>query len=205
MLRPRSVWLRVLYLYEVNAEAPDSGLALIEDSLLDSRVHARSRFRSLVDDARFALYSVHNTEGAAMFPPGAPLGGPEGEHTLIAVREFRRVPLDASSLALTVFTARPGQAVPVVAALAHFVERAVDLYQPAYLLLAHSMERPRTSLLLMAVQDSLALGSAATAAFSLDGLLGELEPLLDGPPESYLYCPETATASIAGPVSPYAV
>jgi hypothetical protein len=192
---PRSVWLRALRLYAA-ADDPPSPPALLDDSLPDERVHARSRFRSLADPGRLALYSVHNTDGAAVLP---------GKHTLIAVREFRRVPLDASSLALTVFTARPGRAVPVVAALAHFVERAVDLYQPGYLLLAHSLEEPRTSLLLTAVRDSLALGSAASAAFSLDELLPQVDQLLEAPPECYEYCPETETALLSGAVSPHAV
>jgi hypothetical protein len=205
MMRPRSVWLRVLHLYDSDDDTPDAAGLLVEDSIVEARVHARSRFRSLVDPRRLAHYSVHNAEDALALAPLAPPDGRDGAHTLIAVREFRRVPLDASSLALTVFTARPGRAVPVVATLAHFVERAVDVYQPAYLLLAHSLEEPRTSLLLTAVQDSLALGAAAPAAFSLDELLIELDPLLQEPPESYAYCPEAAAASIAGPVSPYAV
>jgi hypothetical protein len=203
MIRPRSVWLRVLHLYDSDDDTPDLAGLLLEDPAVDARVHARSRFRSLVDPRRLAHYSVHNAEDA---PALGPPDGRDGAHTLIAVREFRRVPLDASSLALTVFTARPGRAVPVVATLAHFVERAVDVYQPAYLLLAHSLEEPRTVLLLTAVQDSLALGAAAPAAFSLDELLIELDALLEEPPESYAYYPEAAAASsLAGPVSPYAV
>lgn len=209
MFRPRSAWLRVLRLYEIDHDAPELGVALAEESLLDARVHARSRFRSVDDAMRFALYSVHNADGTAIiplgFPPAGHGGGPEGEHTLIAVREFRRVPLDASSLGLTLFTARPGRAVPVVAALAHFVERAVDLYQPGYLLLAHSQEMPQISLLLMAVHDSAALGAAATAAFSLDEMLEELSPLLAADPECYEYCPEPEAMSLVRPISPYAV
>jgi hypothetical protein len=198
MLRARSVWVRVLQLYEVE-DGADPVVGRIEDSLLDVRVHARSRFRSVTDASRCALYSVHNADGA----PGLPLS--PGEHTLVAVREFRRVPLDASSLALTLFHARPGRAVPAVAALAGFVERAVGLYQPGYLLLAHSLEDPRTSLLLTAVRDSVSLGAAAPAAFSLDELLQELNPLLAATPEHYEYCPEPEAASLTGPVSPYAV
>jgi hypothetical protein len=190
------------------ADDPPAPPVRFSDPVLE-RVHARSRFRSLGDRGRLALYSVHDADGAAVLPFAPPLGersrGGPGRHTLIAVREFRRVPLDAASLALTVFTARPGRAVPVVAALAHFVERAVDLYQPGYLLLAHSLEEPRTSLLLTAVRDSLALGPAATAAFALDEVLPELDPLLEAPPECYEYCPETETALLSGAVSPYAV
>lgn len=199
MLRSRSIWVRVLQLYDVPAEAPDPVAGHFEDALLDVRIHARSRFRSLARASRFASYSVHDAEGA----PGLPLS--PGEHTLIAVREFRRVPLDASALALTVFTARMGRAVPVVAALAGFVERAVSLYQPGYLLLAHSLEDPRTSLLLTAVRDSMRLGAITAAAFNLDDVLGELAPLLAGPPEGYEYCREAAAAAVSGALSPYAV
>jgi hypothetical protein len=205
MLPARSVWRRVLHLYEQPGAVAGAG-SLAEDSLYEPRVHARSRFRSLDDTTRFALYYVHDAEAGVLLSPGlflGPAAAPgEGEHTLVAVREFRRVPLDASSLALTVFTARPGRAVAVVAALAAFVERAVDRHQPAYLLLAHSMERPCLSLLLTAVDEALALGSAATAAFSLDVLLPEVASVLVAPPESYVHCPESASASV---LSPYAV
>jgi hypothetical protein len=125
------------------------------------------------------------------------------EHTLTAVREFRRVPLDASSLGLTVFTARPGRTAAVVAALAGFVERAVDIHQPGYLLLAHSLENPRLSLLLTAVHDALALGAGASSAFNLDALLVELDPLLAGPPECFAYHPDAEIVGLT--VSPYAV
>ena len=206
MFRSRSAWLRVLRLYEATdslapAAAPqDDSLAL-----LDARIHARSRFRSVGDPGRFALYSVHNGDSAPLLALAAPAAESEGEHTLVAVREFRRVPLAASSLALTVFTARGGRAVQVVAAIAHFVEHAVDLYQPGYLLLAHSLEEPRTCLLLTAVHDSNALGAGATAAFSLDALITELAPLLSRAPETYEYCPEEASEPLLGAVSPYAV
>jgi hypothetical protein len=198
--RSRSVWARVLQLYEIDEEGSDPALVSIEDSMLDARVHARSRFRSVADYSRFALYSVHNTDAAT-----ARLSSSPGEHTLIAVREFRRVPLDASTLGLTVFTAQPGRVAQVVAALAGFVERAVDLYQPAYLLLARSLEQPRTSLLLAAVRDSVALSAAAPAAFNLDALRAELDPLLTGPPECYTHYPEARPADLIGAVSPYAV
>ena len=206
MLRSRSSWLRVLRLYD-RSRGMTSAAAVVDEqlSLLDARVHARSRFRSVGDPDRFALYSVHNADSAPLLALAGPAAESEDEHTLVAVREFRRVPLAASSLALTIFTARPGRAVQVVAAIAHFVERAVDLYQPGYLLLAHSLEEPRTCLLLMAVHDSAALGAAATAAFSLDGLLVELAPLLAGAPETYDYYPEPAAEPVLGAVSPYAV
>jgi hypothetical protein len=189
----------VLQLYELDDEGADPLVGRLEDLLLDVRVHARSRFRSLARPTWYASYSVHSAEAA----PGLPLS--PGEHTLLAVREFRRIPLDASSLGLAVFRARPGRAVPVVAALADFVERAVRLYQPGYLLLAHSLEDPRTSLLLTAVRESDRLGAAAPAAFDLDGILGELTPMLVAAPERYAYCPEAETVSVAGAVSPYAV
>ena len=205
MVRSRSFWLRELRLYDVqdsfvSASVEDSPL-----SLLDARVHARSRFRSVGDPGRFAVYSVHNGDSAPLLALAAPTAESDGEHTLVAVREFRRVPLDASSLALTVFTARFGRAVQVVATIAHFVERAVNVYQPGYLLLAHSLEEPRTCMLLMAVHDSDALGGGGTAAFSLDPLLPELTPLLARDPEMYAYCPEPAAEAVVGGVSPYAV
>jgi hypothetical protein len=181
--------------------------APLDDWLLEAPAHARSRFQSAADPDRFALYSVHDAEGVFPFasPPGGRHGGRRSEHTLVAVREFRRVPLDASSLALTVFTARPGRAVPVVAALADFVERAVDLYRPGYVLVAHSLEEPRLSLVLTALQDALALAAAGAAAFSLDEVLGELGPLLDASPERYEYFPDARPLSLSDPISPYAV
>jgi hypothetical protein len=193
MRRSRSVRIRVLHLYDRDSHGSDAALACLQDATLDTLVHVRSRFRSLVDASRFALYSMHDGGGTTS-PPGL------AEHRLMAVREFRRVPLDASSLALTVFTARPGRAVTVVATLAGFVARAVDLYQPGYLLLAHSLEEPRTSMLLTAVRDAAALGAAASSGFSLDSLRPELDPLLAGPPECYAYDPEPQTASLIGAV-----
>jgi hypothetical protein len=193
----------MLRLYDASEGGAAALLTTLEEqsSLLDAGVHARSRFRRVGDPGRFALYSVH-TEGL----PRLALGGDRlGEHTLVAVREFRRVPLAASSLALTLFTARPGCAVPVVAAIAHFVERAVDLYQPAYLLLAHSLEEPRTSLLLMAVHDAAGLAAGAPAPLNVDTLLPELTPLLAHAPEHYEYCPEPEAVPVSGAVSPYAV
>jgi hypothetical protein len=199
MRRSRSGWVRVLQLYDLEDDGADHALPSGDDALLDLGVHARSRFRSLVDPSRFARYSVHDTDGTGRLPRGP------GEHTLVAVREFRRVPLDASSLGLTVFTARPGRAASVVAALAGFVERAVDVHQPGYLLLAHSFENPRTALLLTAVHDAAALGAAASSAFNLDSLLAELGPLLTGPPECFTHYRDAEVAGVTGAVSPYAV
>jgi hypothetical protein len=176
------------------------------DAMMDERVHVRSRFRSVEDPERFAVYSVHDGDGRDWHSVGAPPTMPPGDHTLIVVREFRRVPLHASALALMLFTARGGRGAAVVAELAHFVERAVSLYQPAYLLLAHSLEQPRIATLVMGVHECAALLAASPSAFSLDALLPELRPLLASDPEWYAYCPETeapAYAMIA--VSPYAV
>jgi hypothetical protein len=197
MLRSRTGWVRLLRLYDLDDDAADPTAGLPQDTMLDLGTLARSRFRSLLDRGRFACYSVHNADGLRGLAFGL------AEHTLVAVREFRRVPLDASSLGLTVFTARPGRTAAVVAALAAFVERAVDIHQPGYLLLAHSLENPRLSLLLTAVHDALALGAGASSAFNLDALLAELDPLLVDPPESFAYHPDEEIAGLT--VAPYAV
>jgi len=170
------------------------------DELLDPRVHARSRFQSVSEPGRHAVYTVHDTEAWSPADGRAP-----GEHTLVVVREFRRVPLHASALALLLLTARAGSAASVVAALAHFVERAVSVYQPAYLLLAHSLETPRLSVLMLGVHECAALQAGGPTAFSVDTLLPELEPLLAAAPEWFSYCPEPEAAAIRSLVSPYAV
>jgi hypothetical protein len=170
------------------------------DELLDPRIHARSRFQSVSEPGRYAVYTVHDTEA------WSPVDGrPPGEHTLVVVREFRRVPLHASALALLLLTARAGSAASVVAALAHFVERAVSVYQPAYLLLAHSLETPRLSILMLGVHECAALQAGGSTAFSVDTLLPELEPLLATTPEWFAYCPEPETQPVRTLVSPYAV
>ena len=197
MLRQRPAWSRGLRLYQQDADPPDGGHA--GDHPGRPNVHARSRFRSLDDPERFALYSVHDDV------PGRLAPAPLNDHTLVVVREFRRVPLDASALALMMFTARAGQAAPIIAALAHWAEIAVSLYQPAYLLLAHSLEQPRLSALLTGVHESLALQSARPSAFSLDSILPELRPLLLIEPEWYIYCPDEAPAERPSLVSPSAV
>jgi hypothetical protein len=199
MLRSRSAWIRVLQLYEAAEDGADPAAVSLVESLLEGPAHARSRFRSMEDHSRLAVYSVHNAADV----PRAFLG--LGEHVLVAVREFRRVPLDASSLGLVLFTARAGCAARVVATLADFVERAVVAYQPGYALVAHSQVAPQTSLLLTAVRDAAALGAAASAALNLDGLLAELDPLLAEGPECYAYCPEPALEPAVGAVSPFAV
>jgi hypothetical protein len=170
------------------------------DELLDARVHARSRFQSMAEPGRYAVYTVRDAE--AWSPPE---GRAPGGHTLVVVREFRRVPLHASALALLLLTARAGSAAPVVAALAHFVERAVSAYQPAYLLLAHSLETPRLSVLMLGVHECAALQAAGASAFSIDTLLPELAPLLATAPEWFAYCPEPEAETVTTLVSPYAV
>ena len=110
MRRSRSTWVRVLQLSELDDDA-GPGAGRLEDLILDVRVHARSRFRSLARPARFALYSVHTAEGA----PGLPLG--PGEHTLVAwherIGERRdRVTIRAGALTQVTFTLpvlEPGQ------------------------------------------------------------------------------------------------
>lgn len=172
--------MRGLRLYQASRPGQRDAWSFNEsaDELLDVRVHARSRFQSVGEPGRYAVYTVHDTEA---WSPGD--GRAPGEHTLVVVREFRRVPLHASALALLLLTARAGSAAPVVAALAHFVERAVSIYQPAYLLLAHSLETPRLSVLMLGVHECAALQAAGSSAFSVDTLLPELEPLLTTAPE----------------------
>ena len=202
MLRTRPVWMRGLRVYRAMASETLMSTSECADELLDARVHARSRFRSQEDPSRFAIYTVHDAEAWA---PPTPVAEP-GDHTLIVVREFRRVPLHASALAMLLLTARSGCSAPVLAALAHFVERAVSVYQPAYLLLAHSLEQPRISTLMMGVHECTALAAAHPAAFSVEGLLPELEPLLLQRPERFGYCSEPETDTVASRlVSPYAV
>jgi hypothetical protein len=93
----------------------------------------------------------------------------------------------------------------VIATLAHWVERAVSAFQPNYVLLAHSLERPCASVLLAGVHASRALESAGQTPLSMDAVLAEIGPLLDGPPDRYRYCPDGATALLPWPVSPDAV
>jgi hypothetical protein len=203
MLRSRSAWLRILQLYHLDDLPPVPG-GLLDDVWPEGRVHACSRFQSLDAPGHGALYAVHEA-GAA---PGLGLGGLRErrrvEHTLAAAREFRRVPMVAASLGLTLFRARPAAAAAVVAALADFVERAVDAYQPAYLLLAHSLEEPRLSLLLTAAADATA-GVVHAAALASGPLRDELDAMLDGPPERFVHAPEALPVAVAGAIVPYAV
>lgn len=188
--------MRGLKLFDASVAAAFGNDVRDADDFLDHRVHARSRFHSADDPDRVAIYSVRDE--AATFCE-------DDTHTLVVVREFRRVPLHASALGLMLFTARPGAAAPVLGSLAHFVERAVSLFQPAYLLLAHSLERPQISALLMGVHECAALQAGNPTAFSLDALLPDLRPLLSEDPEWYTYCPEPALERITSLVSPYAV
>ena len=194
--------MRGLRLYRALASAGVLDRVQNGEDIFDTHIHARSRFRSQEDPTRFAVYTVHDAEAWA---PPTPVSEP-GDHTLIVVREFRRVPLHASALAMLLLNARPGYSAPVLAALAHFVERAVSVYQPAYLLLAHSLEQPRISALMMGVHECAALAAASPAAFSVEALLPELEPLLTLRPEWFRYCPEPEAKTVTSRlVSPYAV
>lgn len=202
MLRTRPVWMRGLRLYRAIGSGDATDRLEVGDDPCDPRIHARSRFRSQSDPTRLALYTVHDAEAwttsAAVTEPGG--------HTLVVVREFRRVPLHASALVMLLLTARAGRSAPVLAALAHFVERAVSAYQPAYLLLAHSLEQPRVSTLMMGVHECAALAAASPAAFSVEALLPELEPFLMLRPEWFSYCPEPEAHVVSSRlVSPYAV
>jgi hypothetical protein len=172
-------------------------LGLADD--LDGLLHVRSHFRSVTDPELFAVYAVHELGTA---PLGNALGA--RHHTLMVVREFRRVPLDASALALVLLRARGGQVAGAIAAVAHWAERAVSLAEPAYLLVAHSLEEPRLIALLTGVQECEALARSRASAFSIDSLLAEAGPLLMPDPEWYAYChPEYAETTQL--ISPSAV
>lgn len=137
----------------------------------------------MLDPELFAVYAVREV-GAP--PPPEALAAVH--HTLMVVREFRRVPLDASALALAVFRARGGYVAGAIAALAHWAERAVSLSEPAYLLVAHSLEEPRLIMLLTGVHECRALLGSHASAFSIDSLLREAGPMLMSEPEWYAYC-----------------
>jgi len=186
VLRSRPFLLRGLRFYR--ALDPDR---FVTD---DDAVHARSRFRSVDDPECFAVYEVRQVPFAGT-PPS--LHASE-DHTLIAVREFRRVPLDASGLALVVFSARAGCAVQVIATLGQWVEHAVSLYQPTYLLCARSLEQPRLTALITGVRERRALQSGRASPFSVDLIMPELMPLLETPPEHYAYWPDGLDADAPG-------
>jgi hypothetical protein len=195
----RTPWIRGLRLYRTTRD--DTTLAAFEasDLALDGHVHARSRFQSIRHPDRYALYSLHEP-GETVIEPVGP-----GDHTLVVVREFRRVPLHASALGLVLFAARAGRETQVVATLAHFAERALSTYQPPYLLLARSLEQPGITVLLAGVQTASILESVGATAFSVEQLLPEITPLLVTEPEWYAYAPDPAPESLFSAVSPYAV
>lgn len=190
-IRTRPLWMRRLRLYDGSSD-----LEPAEDT------RACSRFRSLDDPSRFAMYFVHE---ATASPFGLTFHSAAEDHTLSVVREFRRVPLHATALGLVVFTARPGRTAGLVAALAHFVERAVSSYQPAYLLLARSMQSPSTVVLITGVHERAALVAMQPSAFSIDVLMPEIAPLLADHPEWYTYCHEEEELLEVGAVSRRAV
>jgi hypothetical protein len=196
MHRIRPLWIRDLRLYRTALEATAPWEI---DEALGAGLHVRSRLRSASDPDAFALYCVRDA-GAEPVPPMA-----TETHTLAVVREFRRVPLDASTLALVLFTTRGGSAARVIATLAHWVERAVSAYQPGYLLLARSLEQPRISALLAAVHEGRALQRAWPSPFSLESLLPEVSPWLEAAPEYYVYCPDEARPRCLHTLSPDAV
>jgi hypothetical protein len=189
----RSSWIRGLRLYRTTAGAarPDDGAG--------GGVQARSRFRSIHHPDRHAEYTLRTPGEAVRERIG------RGDHTLAVVREFRRVPLRASALGLALFAARLGREARVVAALAHFAERALSLYQPPYLLLARSIEQPGICTLLTGVQHSALLDFPTATSFSLDDVLAELTPLLASEPEWYAYAPDPASEALTEAVSRYAV
>jgi hypothetical protein len=198
MLKYRQTRIRGLSFYR----SPAGRLTrpgLTTDDELDGLVHARSRFQSVDDPDLFAVYAVH--EPGATPPPDAFAAS---QHTLMVVREFRRVPLDASALALALFRARTGYVAGAIAAVAHWAERAVSLAEPAYLLVAHSLEEPRLIALLTGVHECNALVGARISAFSVDSLLTEAGHLLMDDPEWFAYCtPQMADTPLL--ISPSAV
>jgi hypothetical protein len=193
VLTIRPTWTRRLTL--LHSPSSDTLPTAADDSDDSLRVH--SWFRSVANARRFALYSVRQTES-----PMAPLAC--DDHTLVVVREFRRVPLVASALAMTLFTARPGYAATLVAALAHFSERAVSVYQPAYLLLARSLEQPCLTTLVTGVHEGTALLAARATAFSFEPMLPEIGPMLATAPEGFAYHRELVSG-LDSLVSPHAV
>jgi hypothetical protein len=184
MFKCRPTRIRGLSFYRApGGRLPRPTIALPPDDDVDGLVHARSRFRSVDDPDLFAVYAVHDL-GAT--PPSEAFAATH--HTLMVVREFRRVPLDASALALALFRARGGHVGRAIAAVAHWAERAVSLAEPAYLLVAHSLEEPRLIALLTGVHECQALAGARVSAFSVDSLLTEVGHLLMADPEWYAYC-----------------
>lgn len=201
MSKPYATWIRHLTLYREERDPLLAQLMGPEPTLDldDPAVGAWSRFRSLGHPERLALYAIRLWEPEDL---GAPTASVEN-HTLVVVREFRRVPLQASTLGLMLFKAQHGRSAEVAAALALFVEQAVSVYRPAYLLLAHSLEQPCLGVLLTGVREPSAMVAARSAAFSLDRLLPELRPLLAHEPDWYAYCPDRE--HVEAPIAPWAV
>ncbi|MGH7390033.1 MAG: hypothetical protein ACREM3_11350 [Candidatus Rokuibacteriota bacterium] len=195
----RPLWIRELRLYRAAPPRATVSTAWAHDP---APPHVRSRFRSLTEPERFAEYSVRAHGGVLATEPPRLAGD---DHTLAVVREFRRVPLDASSLALMLFVAQPGRAARLIATLAHWAEEALSAFQPAYMLLARSLEQPCVSALLAGVHERRALQWARPSPFSVSLVLPEVTPLLAAPPERYAYCPDTAPAALSRTISPYAV
>jgi hypothetical protein len=200
MFRLRPTRIRGLSFYRApGGNQRRRAIALAADDV-DGPVHARSRFRSVADPDLFAVYAVHEL-GAS--PPSE--ASAARHHTLMVVREFRRVPLDASALALALFRARGGHAARAIAAVAHWSERAVSLSEPTYLLVAHSLEEPRLIALLTGVHECRALAGARASAFSVDSLLAEAGPLLMDDPEWFAYCAPQLADTPQQLISPSAV
>jgi hypothetical protein len=195
----RPLWTRHLSLYRAST-AHAMPWAAGPPTEPDARPHVRSRFQSLSDPERFALYTVRDVAGE----PAPPLAGGE-RHTLAMVREFRRVPLDASTLALLLFTARGEGVARVIAALAGWVERVVSESEPGYLLLAHSREQPSLSALLAAVHEGQALQAGRPSMFAVECMCGEVRPWLTAEPQRYAYCPETVRATVAAGPPPHVI
>ncbi len=192
MIASRPTWTRGLTLWEPDARA-DARAAAALDTLEGTAPHAHSRFRSRENPRRLALYSLADTStpGAALVRVGTE------DHSLMVVREFRRVPLDASSLSLALFIARPGCAAGAVAELAHFVERAVSAWEPSYVMLAQSLDQPRVIVLLAGVHQPRALAGASAPGFNVAALPADLDPLLDEEPEIFDYCRDERAESMA--------
>lgn len=191
----RATWMRTLLLGRGACADDDDGPGA---DVLDAHVHARSRFRSLADPEAFAVYTVHGVATAAL----AMAARTPAPYRLVAVREFRRVPLHAASLALMLVRARPGFASRVVGALAGFVERIVERHEPAYLLVAHCRERPDLAILLAGVDVGRRPADHAPLA---DAIRPEVGPLLTAEPDWFAYWPEPWPAAVGALVSPYAV
>ena len=162
-LRPTRT--RGLSFYRVPGGRAHRHAAAPLDDPIDDLIHARSRFQSVTDADLFALYAVHEL-GAT--PPLEATAA--SHHTLMVVREFRRVPLDASALALVLFRAHGGCAAQAIA------------------IVAHSREEPRLIALLTGVHECEALAGLRSSAFSVDSLLPDAGPLLMNDPEWYSYC-----------------